>query len=161
MEQLDFQILLPDSYYLNPSSIYIFFPMKIKKSTNVAADIDDDLITVNIFFAHLVKEISVTKYGSDKELIPTFSPYEVYQYSTSMLKHLTKDALTKIEKTLIYSKKPICYNKTSPNRRVDNSAGGTQTVEKRKNATDLNIQKIITKFYDMLIDEHVYRVPLK
>ena len=78
--------------------------MKIKKSTNVATDIDDDLITVNIFFAHLVKEISVTKYGSDKELIPTFLPFEVCHYSTSMLKHLTKDALKKIEKTLIYSK---------------------------------------------------------
>ena len=25
MEQLDFQILLPGNYYLNPSSIYIFF----------------------------------------------------------------------------------------------------------------------------------------
>ena len=111
--------------------------------------------------AHLVKEISVTKYGSDKELIPTFLPDEVFQYSTSMLKHLTKDVLTKIEKTLIYSKKPIYYNLTSPNKRVDNSAGGTQPAEKKKNATDLNILKIITKFYDILIDEHIYRVPLK
>ena len=47
--------------------------MKIKKPTNEATDDDDDyLITVNKFFAHLVKEISVTKYRSDKELIPTF-----------------------------------------------------------------------------------------
>ena len=80
MEELDFQTLLPDNYYVNPSSIYICFYMKIKKSTNEASDIDDDLITVDNFFAHLVKEISVTKYGSNKELIPTFSPYEVYQY---------------------------------------------------------------------------------
>ena len=29
--------------------------MKIKKSANVATDIDNDLITVNIFLAHLVK----------------------------------------------------------------------------------------------------------
>ena len=73
MEELDFQILLPDNYYANPSSIHICFSMKIKKSTNEATDDDDDyLITVNKFFAHLVKEISVTKYRSDKELIPTF-----------------------------------------------------------------------------------------
>ena len=122
--------------------------MKIKKSTNEATDIDDDLITVNNFFAHLVKEISITKYGSDKELIATFSPYEVYQYSGSMLKHLPKDVLAKIEKTLIYSKKPINYNKTSLDRRVHNGAAETQTAEKRKNTTNLNIQERITKFHD-------------
>ena len=59
--------------------------MKIKKSSTEASDIDDDLITVNNFFAHLIKEISITIYGSDKELISTFSPYEIYQYSDSMI----------------------------------------------------------------------------
>ena len=70
MEQLRFQILLPDSYYVNTSGIHICFPV---------TDSDDDLVTVNNFSAYLVKEISVTRYGSDKKLIPTFSPYEVYQ----------------------------------------------------------------------------------
>ena len=88
MEQLEFQIMLTDNYYVNPNSIYLCFPMKIKKSSNEAQDIDLDLITVNNFFGHLVKEISVTKYGSDKELISTFSPYEIYQYSDAILKHL-------------------------------------------------------------------------
>ena len=72
MEELDFQILLPDNYYANPSSIHICFSMKIKKSTNEATDDDDDyLITVTKFFPHF-STISVTKYRSDKELIPTF-----------------------------------------------------------------------------------------
>ena len=31
MEQLDFQILLTDNYHVNPNSIHICFPMKIKK----------------------------------------------------------------------------------------------------------------------------------
>ena len=53
--------------------------MKIKKATYKDSDIDDDSLTVNIFFAHLIKEISVTKYGNDKQLIPAFSPYEIYQ----------------------------------------------------------------------------------
>ena len=78
-----------------------------------------------------------------------------------MLKHLRKDALTKIEKTLLYSKKPVYFNETSLNRRVHNGVGETQTAEKRKSATDLNIQERITKFHDMLSDEHVYRVPLE
>ena len=60
MKESEFQTLLPDNCYVNPSSTHICFPMKIKKSTNIATDIDDDLITVNNLFAHLVKEISVT-----------------------------------------------------------------------------------------------------
>ena len=61
IDELDFQILLTDNYYVNPSSIHLRFPMKIKISSNEAGDIDDDLITVNKFFAHLIKEISITK----------------------------------------------------------------------------------------------------
>ena len=45
--------------------------------------------------------------------------------------------------------------------RVHNGAGETQAAKKRKNVTDLNIQERITKFHDILSDEHVYRVPLK
>ena len=76
--------------------------MKFKKSTNVATY--DDLITVDNFFAYLVKEISVAKYGSDKELIPTFSPYKVYQYSDSMLKHLLKKCSQKLRKHYFIAK---------------------------------------------------------
>ena len=66
MEQLDVQITLTINYYVNPNSIHLCSPMKIKKSSNEAQDIDSDIITVHNFFGHLVKEISVTKYGSDK-----------------------------------------------------------------------------------------------
>ena len=61
MEQLDFQILLTENYYVNPNGIHICFPIKIKKGANTAADIDRDVIIVNNFFAHWVKEVSVTK----------------------------------------------------------------------------------------------------
>ena len=66
MEELDFQILLTDNYYINANSIHICFPIKIKKKNNTALDIDADLITVNNFFTYFVKEISVTKHGSKK-----------------------------------------------------------------------------------------------
>ena len=101
MENLDFQILSTDNYYTNPNSMHLCFPMKSKKSLDKDDDIDADLITVNNFFAHLIKEISVARYGNDKQLIPTFSPYEIYQYSDSMLKHLPKDSLKKLEKTML------------------------------------------------------------
>ena len=41
--------------YTNLNGFYICFPIKIKKAKNVNNDIDDDLITVNNFFAHWIK----------------------------------------------------------------------------------------------------------
>ena len=55
MEQLDFQIMLTDNYYANPNSMHLCFPMTVKQLSNEANDIDNDLITVNNFFAHLIK----------------------------------------------------------------------------------------------------------
>ena len=55
MDELDFQILLTNNYYVNPSSIRICFPMKIKKSTSQTTDIDSNLITVNNFFCSFDK----------------------------------------------------------------------------------------------------------
>ena len=126
-EQLDFQILLTENYYGNPANIHICFPIKIKKKSNNNSDIDGDLITVNNFFAHWVKEISITKYGSDKELPPTFSPWEVYQYSDQMLKHLPSDALKTLHKTHLYSKKSVYFASELYDRRNHNSAGVTLT----------------------------------
>ena len=57
MEELDFQILLTDNYYVDPSSIHICFPVKIKKYTNKSSGIDSDMIRVNNFFANFIKEI--------------------------------------------------------------------------------------------------------
>ena len=88
MEQLDFPILLTENCYVNPNSIHVCFPMKIKKKSNNNADIDGNLITVNNFFAHWIKEISVIRYGSDKGLPPIFLPWEVYQHSDQKLKNL-------------------------------------------------------------------------
>ena len=58
---LEFQIMLTNNYYTNPNSMHKWFPIKTKKATNEAADIETDLITVNNLFAHFVKEISITR----------------------------------------------------------------------------------------------------
>ena len=61
------------------------------KLTNASASLDDDLTTVNNFFAHRIKEIDITKYGTnDTLIIPTTIPQEIYRYSESVLKHLPK-----------------------------------------------------------------------
>ena len=168
-EQLDFQILLTKNYYVNPSNIHICFPIKFKKKSNNSSDIDDDLITVNNFFAHWVKEISITKYGSDKELPPTFTPWEIYQYSDAMLKHLPKDSLKTIQKHLLYSKEPVYYANTAYDRRNFNSSNisttGLTTAEittkKKNHAKDANLEKRIELFHDQLEDEFVYWTPLR
>ena len=75
MENLDSQIMLTNNYYTNANGTHVCFPMKIKQKSDEDNDIDTELITVNNFFAHLVKKTSVTRYGNDKQLMPTFSPY--------------------------------------------------------------------------------------
>ena len=56
MEQLDFQILLIENYFVNPNGVHICFPIKIKRKTSNALDIDADLIMVNNFFCALGKK---------------------------------------------------------------------------------------------------------
>ena len=103
---------------------------------------------------HFVKEISITKYGNDKQLIPAFLPYKIYQYSDSMFKHLPEDSLKKLEKTMLYSKHSVYYNKTTINRRTHNS-----NIVNDK--TDLKSTNRITKCQDQLKNEYVYRIPLR
>ena len=54
--------------------MHICFPMKIKQKRDKDSDIDADLIAVSNFFAHLIKEISVTRYGNNKQLMLIFIP---------------------------------------------------------------------------------------
>ena len=167
-EQLDFQILLTENYYVNQSNKHICFPIKIKKKSNNNSDIDHDLITVKNFFAHWVKEISITKYGSDKELPPTFTPWEIYPYSDAMLKHLPKDSLKTIQKHLLYSKKPVFYGNMAYDRRNFNSSDLVTTglnatdiaTLKKNHAKDNNIDKRIELFSDQISEEFVHRIPL-
>ena len=72
---------------------------------NYSCDMDDDLTTVNNFFTRFIKEINITRYGNDKQLMSTLSPCKTYQYSDAMLKHLPEKALKKLENNLLYSKK--------------------------------------------------------
>ena len=106
MEQLDFQIMLTDNYYVNANSMHLSFLMKIKQLSNEANDIESDLVTANNFFPHLMKEI-----GNDKQLRPTFSPNQTYQYSDAMLNHLPKNFLKKLKKQCFTAKSQFILTK--------------------------------------------------
>ena len=102
-------------------------------------------------------------------MLPRFSPYKIYQYSDSMVKHLPADTLKTIQKTLLHSKKPVYY--TDVNIDIGNHNGdgisitGLNAAEittlKKNYAMELSINNRITKFQAMLKNEHVYRISLR
>ena len=49
----------PTNHHMNWNSVDIYLPIQIKKSTNVASDLDATTITVNNFFAHWIMEIDI------------------------------------------------------------------------------------------------------
>ena len=94
---------------MNFHNLHIVFPMKIKKKSNVANDLDNTLITVNNFFAHWIKEIDIKKLGDDQPILPTINTVEIYKYSDQILKHLPKNSLKLIENDLLFSKKKVNF----------------------------------------------------
>ena len=86
-----------------------------------------------------------------------------------MLKHLPEDDLKSIQKTFLYSKKPVYFDSTSYDRQNFNSKdlittglNAAQITEKKKqHAKDLNIDDRITLFQDQIADEYVYIIPLR
>ena len=96
------------------------------------------MITVNDFFAHWVKERSIAKYGSNNGLAPTFPPWEVYQYSDQLLKHQPTNALKTIQKTHLYSTKPVYFANKTYDRRNHNFSGVSTTG---LNATEIATAK--------------------
>ena len=70
MQNIKFCLLLTINHYTNPNSYHLCFPIKTKKLTNDNNDIDNNLITVNKFFAHWVKEINATRYGGNIQILP-------------------------------------------------------------------------------------------
>ena len=85
-----------------------------------------------------------------------------------MLKHLPADNLKSIQKTILYSKKPVYFANTNYKRRNFNSKdivttglNTAQITEKKKNhAKDLNIDERISLFHDQIADKYIYRIPL-
>ena len=86
-----------------------------------------------------------------------------------MLKHPPADCLKTTNKTLLYDKQPAYYADTSYDR-INHNANGvdltglnaaTQAAKKAAQAKDLNIDKRIANFQNLLKNECIYRVPLR
>ena len=55
----EFHVRLAENQSVNLKIVYLCFPIKIRKSSNIANDIDIEMVIVNNFFAHWIKEIEV------------------------------------------------------------------------------------------------------
>ena len=119
------------------------------------------MITVNNFFAHWIKEISVTKYGTNKELTPTTTPQEIYQYSDAMLKHLPAKSLKVIGNDLLYSKEEVVIPYNLDKRFHGMVKDTNSRVIHNVVREDGNFRDRETKFRSQLKDKNVYRIPLK
>ena len=106
-ENFDFQLLLDKNLYTNLNSLHFAFALRIRKASNNNEAIEPNIINVNNLFTHWIKEISITKYGTNKELIPTTTPQKMYKYFDSMLKHLPKKSLEVIRKKKFLAKKQL------------------------------------------------------
>ena len=119
------------------------------------------MITINNFFAHWIKEISITKYATNNELTPTTTPQEIYQYSDAMLKHLPAKSLKVIENDLLYSKEEVVIPYNLDRRFHGIVKDANNRVIHNVIRSDGNFRDREGKFRNQLKDKYVYRIPLK
>ena len=101
----EFNVQLTNNQYMNFRNVHLIFPMKIKKITNNATNLDATLMTVNNVFVHWIKEIDIKRYGDEIPILPLINTVDIYKYSDAMLKFEEDDALKTYHHHLLYSKK--------------------------------------------------------
>ena len=82
---LEFTIQLAANTFSNFSMMCVVLPIQIKKSTNKATDIDDDLVTVNGFFFRWLKEIDIRYYSDDVRILPINNTISIADYAANQL----------------------------------------------------------------------------
>ena len=85
----------------------IVLPIYFKKSTDKTADVD--VVMVNNFFVHWLKEIDIRRYPDDVRILPTNNTVKVYNYAAQQIKHLPTKSLDDIKKTILYEKRQLFW----------------------------------------------------
>ena len=159
---LEFVIELTANHYINFLNIVLCLPVTFRKISDKAAAIDDDIIPVNNFFAHRIKDLNIKRYGDDIAVLPINKTFDNYRYSESMLKHLPDDVLKTFQKQLLYSKKPVISKGNAVNKIADRR-NHIHAAARNSNTDSNNIEDRTAKFNqdDALSKKKVYRIPLK
>ena len=87
---------------MNFHNVHLVFPIKIKKSTNNATNLDATVMADNNLFAHWIKEINLKRYGDKIPILPLINTSDIYKYSDAMLKFEEDDALKTYQYHLLY-----------------------------------------------------------
>ena len=160
-QMMEFAIELTANHYVNFSNMVLCLPVTFRKRTNKTTSIDDDMIPVNNFFAHWVKDVTVKRYGDDIAVLPISTTLDIYRYSESMLKQLRDDVLATFQHELLYSKKKVIIKGNAANSYNDRR--NPVAAAARNSNTDDNIDDRIAKFNadEALSKTKVYRIPLR
>ena len=130
----------------------LVLPIQIKKSTNAATNIDNDMVTVNNFFARWLKEVDIKRYPDDISITPTNNTVSIAD-SAQMLKHMPAIALDTIKETLLYDKQKVSLPADTDRRSHDSQVPAS--------SSDKNLGSRITDFHGLLGQKKYFRVPLK
>ena len=103
---------------------------------------DTDLMVVNNFFGHWIKDIDIRRYPGDTRILPTNNSVDVYQYSPQQLKYLPETSLYTATKKFLYSRKSVYLEDGKDRRDHTNAMAGKRT--------DLNLTDRIADFKDYI-----------
>ena len=145
-----FTIELAANTFTSYISMCIVLTITIKKATNKAQNVD--VITVNNFFCHWLKEIDARRYPDKVRNLPSNNTVEIYQYAAQQRKHLPKKSLDDIRETLLYEKKDVNLN----GKRDRRSNTSTTPADR----TDANLGERVTNFLGLIGRKIYYRIPL-
>ena len=104
-------------------------PVQIKKRRNAAQNKDANMITVNNFFAHWLKEVDIKRCTDDIRILSINNTIDFYRYSEKMLKHLPPKSLDTIKETLLYDKETIIIPGGRDRRSNMSQTPGDRTVK--------------------------------
>ena len=160
-EIIEFNLNITANHYVNFSNMVLCLPVTFRKKTANTTAINRDLIPVNNFFAHWIKDVIVRRYGNDVVILPINTVLEVYRYSEAMLKHLPDDVLATFQDQLLYNKKKLIIKGNATNSFSDRR--NHISASPRNSNTDDNLEDRISKFNDdnALLETRMYRIPLK
>ena len=121
-----------------------------KKAANKAQDVD--IIRVNNFFSHWLKETDSRRYPDNIRILPTNNTVEIDQYAAQELNHLLKKSLDDIRETVLYEKKAVNLN-DNRDRRLNMSTTPADRA-------DTNLSERVTDFLGLIGRKIYYRIPV-
>ena len=130
----------------------ICLPLKFTKKTNIALQMEAQMMTVNNSFGDWFTDFDVRRYPDDMGILPTNNSVDIYQYSNAQMKYLPEKLVKKLLKTILYSNKPVYLEKDVDIRTHNDNSDAKQT--------DTNLTYRLAQLKDYISEKHIYRIPL-